>query len=1328
MKNRLYPKPWRRGSGLNLPGLFFAGLLGSVLTSGADFRLVDEFGAYATGTITTVESPWRAHRASGTSFILAEPGNQFLGFGWQDQAGYRSVSRLLPVHLGVEPSETATLFYRFRLDASNIRDSNFGLAVDPDTTDHAPLDSFRVQAGIRGDGVEPSRFGVWDGADFRELIPELEVGVWYNIWKVINRDAGTFQVYVKTGQDGATSSDRLSDGPTDAFAFRSGGQASETFNAFLGAGNRGGGSAGRMHLDNIWIDKSGENLDFVSLDSFPGAALAPFTTIYGSEGGRDGGEGLVKNDPAVWSIQPEGLRVQAGPSVDSLAAVNVVNRVPGSGFATRSQITLVQAGSSGADHSVGLTVLGSGGPGEAGTLYHAQWIPDGANGSRIRLLQGVDGTVLAQEVWTGLRPSAQAPSAGVGTTYDLLAYLEDKAGEASVLSFRLTDEAGHSQTISTSLVDPLDGNWMGIAARNASGTGPVWDVLSLAVVDLESWQIDYRGLNAPLALNFGQSGGSVDGSDLLRNRQDALTLLSDALRLAGIGNDLFTATALASVENYINRQDFVVQSEITLAAMPNGDLQRVGLVVLGGPHIPIESSFDADKSSDYYSLVWYPAYFNAEQDIVSRIEIREGLTGTLLAQEIWGGLHPSIDNFGQGGIGNRYSLKATGSYDDVGGLALDFTLSDSVVTGQGFSQTISTYLPSPFQGNLFGFGGRVREIDSSSIPAFDFHTLSLTLGAEPGEEVFDPALTGPFAVRFGNALDRDPATDFLLDPAADWSLETTGLRVESTAGEARNAVATTRVFNFQVGGDFFLRARFLHQGTVPSSADSRVGLVLFGEADRAVFDPAGDSGFYSLQWIPVSAGGGSLVLRQGMTGGEVSRVDFQSLAQPPQVSAGTPYEMYFHARYNEGSELDFVAILVDAGGREAILTGTMPIPPEGNRFGFGARHAAGTTPGWSLDELVWTSAPQRPDRTVAGIPFSIYGNPGLNPGGTSASAIGRYNYVDPDTGETRYPESPASTSSSEFIYRANSFVGNAGNSPNAQMHSTILFFTLPELAEGEAIDYAELSVVRIDASRNSGPGNVDLYGIGFSSGNSIESTLWFTGPDDETAGVVKLQENFVVGSDPGGRLAASIDANESLTTWLGSLYANGAQAGDFAILRLSYNVDRSPNSGNTERFVFATPTNGEGNDDPVLTLYRVGGEVPGATFSAWREDNFGPADLLDESVSGANAAPAGDGVSNLLKYAFGLLAMTPVSGDQLPQVQLLGNALVLEYPENKDALDLVYLPQGSADLDLWNLAGIVEIDRADHPEMEGFALVTVALDVEGLPRAFLRIQVEQTQP
>src|SRR5262249_30691896 len=41
-------------------------------------------------------------------------------------------------------------------------------------------------------------------------------------------------------------------------------------------------------------------------------------------------------------------------------------------------------------------------------------------------------------------------------------------------------------------------------------------------------------------------------------------------------------------------------------------------------------------------------------------------------------------------------------------------------------------------------------------------------------------------------------------------------------------------------------------------------------------------------------------------------------------------------------------------------------------------------------------------------------------------------------------------------------------------------------------------------------------------------------------------------------------------------------------------------------------------------------------FDLWRATNFTTAELSDPAISGERAAPAGDGVPNLLKYYFGL--------------------------------------------------------------------------------------------
>lgn len=54
-------------------------------------------------------------------------------------------------------------------------------------------------------------------------------------------------------------------------------------------------------------------------------------------------------------------------------------------------------------------------------------------------------------------------------------------------------------------------------------------------------------------------------------------------------------------------------------------------------------------------------------------------------------------------------------------------------------------------------------------------------------------------------------------------------------------------------------------------------------------------------------------------------------------------------------------------------------------------------------------------------------------------------------------------------------------------------------------------------------------------------------------------------------------------------------------------------------------------------------------FDQWRAAHFTEAELVDETISGPHADPAGDGVPNLAKYALGLLPFEP-SRDAMPEV------------------------------------------------------------------------------
>ena len=104
----------------------------------------------------------------------------------------------------------------------------------------------------------------------------------------------------------------------------------------------------------------------------------------------------------------------------------------------------------------------------------------------------------------------------------------------------------------------------------------------------------------------------------------------------------------------------------------------------------------------------------------------------------------------------------------------------------------------------------------------------------------------------------------------------------------------------------------------------------------------------------------------------------------------------------------------------------------------------------------------------------------------------------------------------------------------------------------------------------------------------------------------------------------------------------------------------------------------------------IGGTLTNATltFRDWQVTKFG-ADADKPLIAGPAASPAGDGVSNLLKYAFGLEPRVAVTGG-LPVVELVGGSLTLTYTKMLAATDLRYNAEWSSDLVHWNQTNITE--------------------------------------
>ena len=137
--------------------------------------------------------------------------------------------------------------------------------------------------------------------------------------------------------------------------------------------------------------------------------------------------------------------------------------------------------------------------------------------------------------------------------------------------------------------------------------------------------------------------------------------------------------------------------------------------------------------------------------------------------------------------------------------------------------------------------------------------------------------------------------------------------------------------------------------------------------------------------------------------------------------------------------------------------------------------------------------------------------------------------------------------------------------------------------------------------------------------------------------------------------------------------------------------------------------------------------VDNSRFGAWKSRNFAlQENLSDPEVSGDAATPAGDGVSNIMKYAFGLDAMDLARGD-FTSCDASGQYLLFTYRKNKLATDLVCTVEFSPALQgEWEAASVPvsQIDQGDHD------VITVRdkSPLQGKRSRFVRLSVTRQIP
>jgi hypothetical protein len=161
--------------------------------------------------------------------------------------------------------------------------------------------------------------------------------------------------------------------------------------------------------------------------------------------------------------------------------------------------------------------------------------------------------------------------------------------------------------------------------------------------------------------------------------------------------------------------------------------------------------------------------------------------------------------------------------------------------------------------------------------------------------------------------------------------------------------------------------------------------------------------------------------------------------------------------------------------------------------------------------------------------------------------------------------------------------------------ASILPFALPNIPGGEQIVAATLNVtfkgetILSGLRPDPGDGNIDIYGLPIDPAPVAQDpNRWYGGPSDGTAGVTKLQDEYMtVAGNPAENttlLVTSVD----ISAWLNSLYTGGAAPGDLAILRLSYDAN---NITGNNRYRIVTSA-GDGTNGPDANPHTIAEGAP----------------------------------------------------------------------------------------------------------------------------------------
>lgn len=127
-----------------------------------------------------------------------------------------------------------------------------------------------------------------------------------------------------------------------------------------------------------------------------------------------------------------------------------------------------------------------------------------------------------------------------------------------------------------------------------------------------------------------------------------------------------------------------------------------------------------------------------------------------------------------------------------------------------------------------------------------------------------------------------------------------------------------------------------------------------------------------------------------------------------------------------------------------------------------------------------------------------------------------------------------------------------------------------------------------------------------------------------------------------------------------------------------------------------------------------------ANYLSWSADRFSPEEMANPAVSGPGVVLAGDGLSNLMKYALGLEPRVPATPTLA--MSATGSDWVFTYTRPSDRAELSYSVEASANLVDWSASGVMHERVAIA---DGWETWTARVSLAAGSRMFFRLVVTQ---